>query len=145
MSRPLHAIAALCLTAAATQAPSAEASTLDRIERKAWRLGVAALDAVDATPAQRRAILDIGARARVTLAPYEADVVDLLHDAWDTWNARTVSRVDVEAVRVDTITLLDQASADSVDFVVEAAEVLTPAQRRELAQAARRRAARLLD
>ncbi len=144
MSRLTHAITAATLLTT-IGATTAQASTLDRIERKVYRLGVAALDAVDATPAQRRAIQDIAARAAVRLAPYEVDATNIFQDAHRAWTAQTVQRTDVEAVRVDAIELLDHASADSVDFVVEAAKVLTPAQRRELARAAREHAARLID
>lgn len=150
MSRMLHTFAALSTLTAVTFTAGAyamptEAASYSRLERKAYRLGVAALDAVDATPAQRRAMFDIGRRAQVKLAPYHGDLIDIISDGRDAWTAQTVTREEVESVRVDTITLLDNASADSVDFVVEAANVLTPEQRRELAHAARRRAARLLD
>jgi len=144
MSRLTHCLAAAALLTT-VGASSAQASTLDRIERKVYRLGVAALDAVDATPSQRRAIQDIAARAALKLAPYEADAANIFRDAHRAWTAQTVQRAEVEAVRVDAIELLDHASADSVDFVVEAAEVLTPAQRRELARAAGKHAARLID
>ena len=150
MSRTLHTFAALStLTAvgfaAGAHAMPTKASAYERLERKVYRLGVAALDSVDATPAQRRAILDVGRRAQVKLAPYHADLMDILGDGRDAWTAQTVTREEVDSVRVDTITLLDQASADSVDLVVEAANVLTPSQREELLRAARRRAARLID
>lgn len=145
MSRTLKTLILLTGVGLATGIPAAEASTADRLERKVYRLGVAALDAVDATPAQRKAILAVGRRAETRLAPYVDDFADVLRDAKDAWTAPTVTRGEVEAVRVDTITLLDQASADSVDLVVEAANVLTPAQRRQMLQAARRHGERLLD
>ena len=87
MSRLTHCLAAAALLTT-VGASSAQASTLDRIERKVYRLGVAALDAVDATPSQRRAIQDIAARAALKLAPYEADAANIFRDAHRAWRWR---------------------------------------------------------
>ena len=115
----------------------AHASDTDALARAAWRQGAAALRAVDATPAQRRAVGEAAERLAHRLQPFEQDVRALAHSAHDVWVSQTVTHSNVESVRSEAVSLLDDASAESVDFVVEVAEVLTPEQRAELVELAR--------
>lgn len=145
MSRlSLSLLVAVGATALALPVSSARADAFEDLSRRAYRVGVAALDAVDATPAQRRAVASAGSRLAHHLAPFEDDVRDWAHDAHAVWVAPTVDREAVEAVRVDAVELVDAASVGGVDFVVDVAEVLTPAQREALARRAWQRAKNLL-
>ena len=133
-------LVAVCLTGS-----TARADTLDDLSRQTWRLGVAALDAVDATPAQRRAVSDAARVLGKRLAPYEQDAVDWLQSAHRLVVAERVEREAVEAVRADGVQLIDDLSVPAVDFVVEVADTLTVQQRRELVRLAGRQVERALD
>ena len=138
MSRSrLFFAAAVPLVALALPLSEARADGWHDLSRQTYRLGVAALDAVDATPAQRRAISQSARDLGQRLAPLEKDAVAWGRAAHDAWVADTVRRDAVEAVRVQGVELVDATSAEAVDFVVEVAAVLTPQQRAELARMAR--------
>ncbi len=138
MSRLLW-LSAATLAVAAVSLPlaRAEASPLDDLARQSYRLGVAALDAIDATPSQRKAVASAAKRLQTRLGPFEADARDLARSAHQVWVADVVTREAVEAVRVDSVELIDDTSAETVDFVVDVARTLTPQQRAELARKAR--------
>ena len=138
MSRSrLFVIAAVPVLAAALPLSDARADGWHDLSRKSYRLGVVALDAVNATPAQRRAISKSARALAQRLAPLEREALDWGRAAHDAWVADTVSRDSVESVRVQGVELVDATSAETVDFVVEVAEVLTPQQRADLARMAR--------
>ncbi len=124
---------------------TAHAGSLDDLSRQTWRLGVAALDAVDATPAQRRAVSGAARALGKRLAPYEQDAVDWLQSAHRLVVSERVEREAVEAVRADGVQLIDDLSVPAVDFVVEVADTLTVQQRRELVRLAGRQVERALD
>lgn len=121
------------ITATALGSP-ARADALDDLSRATWRLGVSALDAVDATPAQRRAVANAARSLGHRLAPYEDDAIDWARALHRAWTADVVTRPAVEDVRVKGVELLDATSAEAVDFVVDVAGTLTPQQRAELAR-----------
>jgi len=123
---------------------TARADTMNDLARSSYRLGVAALDAVDATPAQRRAVSDAARDLGARLAPHEADVRQWATSAHRAFVADTVDRASVEAVRVEGVKLVEVLSEESVDFVVDVAETLTVEQRRALARLVERRADQLL-
>ena len=143
MSRPAL-VALVATTALAVPVSKAHAGVLDDVARRGYRLGVAALDAVDATPEQRRQVRDAASDLYHRLQPFEADVRALARDAHRVWVAEEVERDAVEAVRVETVGLLDEMSVETVDFVVDVADTLTAEQRRELARHARARVKRLV-
>ena len=138
MSRTVLLIALTApVLAAAIPLSEARADGMHDLSRKSYRLGVAALDAVDATPAQRRAISDAAKSLGHRLAPLEKEAVAWGRSAHKAWVADTVTRASVESVRVQGVELVDATSAETVDFVVEVARVLTPEQRADLARMAR--------
>jgi hypothetical protein len=60
-----------------------------------------------------------------------------LHDEMrDQLSAEQIDRGDVEEVRRDGLDLADRASKDILDAIVDIAEVLTPEQRRQIAERA---------
>ena len=145
MSR-LARLTPVFLVSLALPLSAAHADAVDDLSRRAYRVGVAALDAVDATPAQRRAVAaaarDLGHR----LAPFETDLRGWVRSVRDTWLSDRVERAEVEAVRVEGVALVDDQSAETVDFVVDTASALTPEQRHALVRWARKQAEqRLLD
>lgn len=120
------------------------ASDTDALARAAWRHGNAALHAVDATPEQRRAVGQAAERLAQRLQPLGREVHDWARTAHAVWTSQTVTHSAVESVRVDAVDLIDDASAESVDFVVEVADVLTPEQREDLVELAHSALRRLL-
>ena len=117
MSRPALAITTAMVVLTAASMNNAHAEGTQSLARATWRLGVRALDHVDATPAQRRAISDAARALGRRLQPHEA--------AAQQWARR------------DGVQLIDVTSAEAVDFVVDVADTLTPEQRMELAREAR--------
>lgn len=97
------------------------------------RLGKA-LDSVGATDDQKqriKAILDAGFARHQALAGEH----DVLHQQLlAALSGPTVDRAAVEAVRAEALSKLDQASKDLAKSIGDAADVLTPAQRTQLAQ-----------
>jgi Spy/CpxP family protein refolding chaperone len=109
--------------------------TEERLERMLKHLYVE----VDATEAQKQRLGPIVREAVRELTP--------LHDKFHAARAQAISllaaeRVDaaaIEALRAEQLALAEQASRRVTRALTEAAEVLTPAQRRELAQRFERR------
>jgi periplasmic protein CpxP/Spy len=92
-----------------------------------------ALDKVDATEDQRKqikAIVDAGfAKHQAMAARHEALHGQLLA----ALSGETVDRAAIEAARVEAISAIDQGSKDLAKSLGDIAEVLTPAQRAQLA------------
>ncbi len=130
-----------------TTAALAETSDVPQTSWTQWvyRWGVAAMDAVDATPAQRRAMKDVGRRAYRRLAPHRAEVAEFGEQVVRVWTAPTVTRESVEEVRVDGVALADALSVEAADIVVDAAAVLTVSQRKTLVKEAYAQANRLWE
>jgi periplasmic protein CpxP/Spy len=96
-----------------------------------------ALDKVNATPEQKTKIRAILENAH---AQHDARVAECqkLHDQVVTaLTADTVDRASLEQTRKEAMTFLDQGSTQLVDAVANAAGVLTPEQRRQLAELAK--------
>lgn len=93
-----------------------------------------ALRQVGATQVQEDQILAI-IDAQIAKHQAMAGVRQELHDKIAAaLTADTVDRAALEAVRVEAIQRLDAGSKELVKAVADAAEVLTPAQRRQLAE-----------
>lgn len=137
MSRTALALTTAMVVLTAASMNNARAEGTQSLARATWRLGVRALDHVDATPAQRRAISDAARALGRRLQPHEAAAQQWARSAHQMWTADTVTRASVEAVRRDGVQLIDVTSAEAVDFVVDVADTLTPEQRMELAREAR--------
>jgi hypothetical protein len=104
--------------------------------RAGFRLGVQALDAVDASPQQRRAVERLGHSLASSLRPLAQDCEVLARDMAQAWVSPTVERQVVEDLRHDTIAALDAASEPVAAFLVDAGDVLTQEQRQALLDAA---------
>lgn len=128
------------LTAAAQGSASLRTTVLDT----AWELGDQALDAVDATPDQRRVVVRLARQALSELAPHERALRDWAGDLERALTAETVSHDETEALRRRGLALADSMSADTVEALTDMANVLDAQQRREVLRLARREAARRL-
>jgi Spy/CpxP family protein refolding chaperone len=101
-----------------------------RIERMVDRLGWA----VDASSEQKQKLGAIIGRAADDLRPLRERHLEARRQAAEALAAPTIDRARLEALRVDQMQLADQASQRITVALVEAAEVLTPAQRADLAR-----------
>lgn len=97
-----------------------------------------ALDRIDATDAQRDAVLaEVDALADDVLA--RRDDRDRLRDALrDALTADQVDPAELEKLRTEALSLADDASRDALPRLVRIAGTLTPEQRADLAEQARR-------
>lgn len=96
------------------------------------------LSDVDATAEQKAQITSIMQTA-ATEAHAAADRhSELRRQLHEILSAQTIDRTRLEAVRADGLRLADQASKRILDGIADAAEVLTPEQRAELAAHAQR-------
>lgn len=136
-------LALLCQALPATAAepavasrPAAVSTLPGTLARKAHRVGVRALDAVDASPSQRRAVEASAARMFASLDALQNEAVSLASDAVEIWTAPHVEGEAVEDLRASTVDLLGAASFPAATFVLEVGQVLTQDQRRALAAAA---------
>jgi periplasmic protein CpxP/Spy len=97
------------------------------------------LSDVDATAEQKAQITSI-MQSTATDVHAVADQHHALHkQLHEILSAETIDRTRLEAVRTDGLRLADQASKRILDGIADAAEVLTPEQRTELAAHAQRR------
>jgi hypothetical protein len=104
--------------------------TPGRIERMVARLSWA----VDASSEQKQKLTAIVQRAGDDLRPLRERHMELRQQAREILAAPTVDRAKLEALRTDVMKLADQASQRITAALAEAAEVLTPEQRAELAR-----------
>jgi Spy/CpxP family protein refolding chaperone len=104
--------------------------TPGRIERMVSRLAWA----VDASSEQKQKLMTIVQRAGDDLRPLRESRLDLRRQARDVLTAPSVDRGKLEALRTDMIKLADQASQRITGALAEAADVLTPEQREDLAR-----------
>lgn len=106
-------------------------------ERATWATGWA-LRSIDASADQEQRIQRIIGRAVVELAemrPVHAEHRDAL---MGILLGEEIDREELEAIRTEELRLLDEASRAMLLSVADVAEVLTPAQRSELARRAAR-------
>jgi Spy/CpxP family protein refolding chaperone len=101
-----------------------------RIERMVDRLGWA----VDASSEQKQKIWVIAQRTVDELGPLRERHLDGRRQMRDVLAAPTIDRARLEALRVEQMQLADEASRRIAASVAEAADVLTPAQRADLAR-----------
>jgi protein CpxP len=92
------------------------------------------MDEIDATDAQQDKIWAIVDKTRSDLRPVGREFRDSRGKVAELLSAPTIDKAAVEALRVERIAAIDAASKKAVDALVEAAEVLTPEQRAELAK-----------
>lgn len=105
------------------------------IERRVNRV----LGAVDASTEQRQKVRQILEAAGNDLYPIRQQRVDNRKQIAAALAAATIDRQKIEQLRQDQLKLNDTASKRMTDAITEAAEVLTPAQRAELAKRMERR------
>ena len=132
----LTSLAALMLLGLAQASPPSLEEDYQQAVRAGFRLGVQALDAVDASPQQRRAVERLGHSLASGLRPLAQDCEALARDMAQAWVSPTVERQVVEDLRHDTIAALDAASEPVATFLVDAGNVLTQEQRQTLLDAA---------
>lgn len=116
---------------------------VDGVARRGYRVGVRALDAVDATPRQRRAVESAGLTLLTSLRTLDDETLAFARGAVDAWTAEEVDPAAVDDLRADAVELVDAASRPAATFVVEVGEVLTREQRAELVDVAASQARRL--
>ena len=104
--------------------------TPGRIERMVARLGWA----VDASSEQKQKLTAILQRAGDDLRPLRERRMEARGQAREILTAPTIDRAKVETLRTDVMKLADQASQRITSALAEAAEVLTPEQRADLAR-----------
>jgi Spy/CpxP family protein refolding chaperone len=104
--------------------------TPGRIERMVARLAWA----VDASSEQKQKLTAILQRAGDDLRPLRERHLELRRQAGEILVAPTVDRGKLEALRTDVVKLADQASQRITAALAEAADVLTPEQRADLAR-----------
>ncbi len=92
------------------------------------------MDKIDATDAQQDKIWQIVDRTRSDLRPVGREFRDSREKVAELLAAPTIDKAAVESLRAERIAAIDAASKKAVDALVEAAEVLTPEQRAELAK-----------
>lgn len=101
-----------------------------RIERMAKHLAVEA----EATPAQQEKLAAIAKAAAKDLAAIRAAMREQRQRTMALLAAPTVDRAQLEAARADQMKRADEISKRVTRAVAEAAEVLTPEQRKKLAE-----------
>ena len=93
-----------------------------------------ALDAVDATAEQEERIFAIIDDARAELRPVMREFRDARTTVVELMAAPTLDRAAAETLRAERIAAIDEASKKMTAAMLDAAEVLTPEQRAELAK-----------
>jgi Spy/CpxP family protein refolding chaperone len=90
---------------------------------------------VDGTPAQTATLRAVADRAVPQMAALHTEGRDLKQEVRDLLTAERVDREALEAARKDAVDLVDRGSKVAISAVADAAEALTPAQRRQIAEA----------
>ncbi|MCP5266311.1 MAG: Spy/CpxP family protein refolding chaperone [Burkholderiaceae bacterium] len=106
-----------------------------RVERAVDRV----LSHVDATDEQKAKVTGIAKAAIADLAPMRAAHREGRDKAVSLLSAQTIDRAAIESLRAGEFARLDQASRRVSRALADIAEVLTPEQRRQLAEKARSR------
>jgi len=92
------------------------------------------LDEVDATPEQKAQIKDIVAAATKDLEALHEQHGGVHKQLHEIFTAPTIDRAKLESVRAEHMAALDQASKRCATALADAAEVLTPEQRKTLGE-----------
>lgn len=98
-----------------------------------WRLE-RTLEEVDATPEQVARVKAIAEEARREIGPLMRGFRGTREDFAEILGAETIDRAAAETLRAERLAAMDAASARAVRAMLDAAEVLTPEQRAELAE-----------
>ena len=106
----------------------------ERIEKMVRHLGVE----VDATPEQQQKLTAIAKSAAKDLAPLRGQAMETRKQAIELLSAPNVDRAAIEKLRVSKLQRADAASKRITQAFADAAEVLTPEQRKKLAEHAGR-------
>lgn len=106
-----------------------------RIERMVKHFGVE----VDATPEQRAKLAEIAKAAAKDLRPVREKAHDARKRAVELLAAPAIDRSAIERLRAEQIQAADAASKRLSQALVDTAEVLTPEQRKQLAERFERR------
>jgi Spy/CpxP family protein refolding chaperone len=88
---------------------------------------------VDATPEQRARLTEIAQSAAAELAPMREKARAARKQAMDLLAAPTVDRAAMEQLRAEQLVAMEAASRRLTKALADAAEVLTPEQRKQLA------------
>jgi periplasmic protein CpxP/Spy len=105
------------------------------IERRVNRV----LGAVDASTEQRQKVRGIFEAAANDMFPMRQQGMDNRKQMHEALGAATIDRAKIEALRTDQMKLADARSKRMTTALADAAEVLTPAQRADLASRFQRR------
>jgi len=97
------------------------------------------LGAIDASTEQRKKVRAIFEQAANDLHGLRQQRADNRRQIAQALTAATIDRARIEALRTDQVKLSDASSKRLTDALIEAAEVLTPAQRADLARRFERR------
>jgi periplasmic protein CpxP/Spy len=92
------------------------------------------LDEADATPEQKAQVKDIVAAATHDLEALHAQHGNIHQQMHEIFTAPTIDRARLEAVRAEHLQGIDAASKRCATAMADAAEVLTPAQRKTLGE-----------
>ena len=92
------------------------------------------VDDVKGTPEQEKKLTEIAQAALADLAPLHAELRANRAQAATLLTQETIDRAALEALRVKQVALVTTASTRLTKVIADAAEVLTPAQRLELAK-----------
>ncbi len=138
------ALAIVLGTSSVAVAQTAGPSFLDAAVPTILDVGESVLDAVHASPAQRRALLNIGRDAARELRPHDKAVRAWARDVESAFVAPEVNRAEAEALRTRGLDLADDVTAVTLDSVVDAASVLTAAQRQHIVRITKAEVRRLL-
>lgn len=97
------------------------------------------ITAVDGTPEQKERLLALHKTAMTELHPLRAQLRKARHDGMALLSEATINRSAVEQLRLSQIQLGDALSKRMTQLMIEAAEVLNPAQRTKLAELMKQR------
>jgi protein CpxP len=89
---------------------------------------------IDATDAQKQQLAPIVKAAAADLLPLRTRMHEARRQAVELLSRDVIDRAALEALRVDKLRLAEQASQRLVQALADVADVLTPEQRKELAQ-----------
>lgn len=89
---------------------------------------------IDATEEQKQKLAPIVKQAARELMPLRERMHEARRKGLELLTQESIDRGAIEALRAEQIQLAEQASSRIVRSLADAAEVLTPAQRKELAQ-----------
>ncbi|MDC0667981.1 Spy/CpxP family protein refolding chaperone [Nannocystis sp. ncelm1] len=93
------------------------------------------LGKVDGTPAQREQIKAIVARTQPLMEGLHGEARDLKGEVHDVLTADKIDRAALEAARADLVDLVDRGTRVLFPAIADAAETLTPEQRRKISAA----------